>query len=169
MRVCRTTTGAQPPPLVLITSLFSGVVLVVAVLLALDKNVFNVEATFIYLYDLLLFHLACSEEIGFQGGRISWRRGGQKGLKNRNNSGRGDGRGRTRLGRQSRQTSMPSDKGEEGELQLQLHYTLVLSMNSSMNNLWLTNKKFHFIFYNICQKHVHSFNSMTLSQKVYLI
>ena len=161
-------TGAQPP-LVLIKSLFSGVVLVVAVLLALDKNVFNVEATFIYLYDLLLFHLACSEEIGFQGGRISWRRGGQKGLKNRKNSGRGDGRGRTRLGRQSRQTSMPSDKGEEGELQLQLHYTLVLWMNSSMNNLWPRNKKFHFIFYNICQKHVHSFNSTTLSQKAYLI
>ena len=69
--MCRTTTGAQPPPLVLITSLFSGVVLVVAVLLALDENVFNVEATFIYLYDLLLFHLACSEEIGFQGRRIS--------------------------------------------------------------------------------------------------
>ena len=73
MRVCRTSTGAQPPPppLVFIKSLFSGVVLVVAVLLALDKNVFNVEATFIYLYDLLLFYLACSEEIGFQGGRIS--------------------------------------------------------------------------------------------------
>ena len=62
---CTTTTTTSPH------KIFVLVRLVVAVLLALDKNVFNVEATFIYLYDLLLFHLACSEEIGFQGGRIS--------------------------------------------------------------------------------------------------
>ena len=72
--------------------------------------------------------------------------------------------------RKAKQANFNAIRQRRGrEFQLQLHYTLVLWMNSSMNNLWPTNKNFHFIFYNICQKHVHSFNSMTLSQKAYLI